>query len=143
MAASKAFPDIGEQHKTATAFLGTILNSGVEPLLKAQTDLLVSIESTMTAWLHRRHEAVADVQRLIARLRASSDPGEMMNAQKEWAMGAFHLLAADASAFQSATLQLMEGARTWAQQGMEKAAPHAASVTRAALKPLRMAAKAD
>jgi hypothetical protein len=143
MAETKSFPDVAEQQKTAAAFVSTMLNSGVEPLLKAQTDLLVSIESTMNEWLHRRHEAVADAQRLVARLRASSDPMEIMNAQQEWVKGAFHLLAADASAFQSATMQLLDGARSWAQQGVEQVAPQAAAATRSALKPLRMAAKAE
>jgi hypothetical protein len=143
MADSKVFPDLGAQQKTATAFLGTVLDAGVEPLLKAQTDLLSNIEATMTEWLHRRHEAVAAAQRLIGRVRSSSDPTEVMSAQQEWVTGAFHLLAADASAFQSATMQFMDGARAWAQQGVEKVVPQAAAATQAAMKPLRMAAKAD
>jgi hypothetical protein len=137
--------DFVEQQKAAAAFVGSVLNSGADPLLKAQADLLVSVESTMTDWLQRRHEAVAETQRLVARMRTISDPAELMKAQQDWVSGAFRRLAADAAAAQSATLQLVERSRGWVQQAADAAeavAPHAADAARAAAKPIRMAAKA-
>jgi hypothetical protein len=140
---TKAFSDLAEQQKTASAFLGSLLNVGVEPMLKAQADLLIALETTMNEWLRRRHEAIAGAQQLVERLRASNDPTEVMKAQQEWATGVFHLLAADASALQAASMQMMDGAKSWAQQSAEKVAPQAAAATRAVMKPLRMAAKAE
>jgi hypothetical protein len=137
--------DLAEQQKTAAAFIGSVLNSGADPVLKAQADLLVSVESTLTDWLHRRHEAVVETQQLVARVRASSDPTELFKAQQDWVSGAFRRLAADATAAQTAALQLVERSRTWIQQGVEAAesvAPHAAEAAHAAAKPVRATAKA-
>jgi hypothetical protein len=146
MAEIKMAPDLAEQQKTAAAFISSVLNSGADPLLKAQADLLVSIEAMLTDWLHRRHEAVVDTQKLVARLRESSDPAGALSAQQEWMTGAFHLLAADMAAWQSAMLQLVNRSGTWAQQGADAAArvaPEAAEAARATTRPLRAATGAD
>jgi transposase-like protein len=138
--------DIAEQQKTAAAFVGTVFNTGAEPLLKAQAEILESVESSVTGWLHRRHEGVADTKLLVERLRASSDPAEILKAQQEWVTGAFRRLAADAAAAQAATLHLVERSQGWIKQGSEAAesvAPHAAEAARAAMKPVRMSRAAE
>ena len=108
MSQTQANPDFAGQQKAAAAFMGSFFGSGADPLLKAQADLLVSFQSTMTDWLHRRHEAVVDTQRLMARLRTASDPAELWQVQQEWASGVFQRLAADAAACQSATMQSLD-----------------------------------
>jgi len=137
MTETPATLDIAEQQKNTAAFIGSVLNSSADPLLKAQADLLESVESTVTDWLHRRHEAVVDTQKLVARLRTINDPAEMLKAQQDWVTGAFRRLAADAAAAQSATLELVERSRGWIQQEVETAAESVAAaadevVTRAA-----------
>jgi hypothetical protein len=136
-------PDIAEQQKVAAALLGAALSTGAEPMLKAQADLLTSMESTMTGWLHRRHEAVADTQRLVARLQGNTDPAEFLKVQQEWASSVFIRLADDTAAYQVAALRLVECARNWFPLGAESGASQIAAATRAAGKPPRMAAKAE
>jgi hypothetical protein len=142
-AATATVPDIAEQQKVATALLGSAMSTSAEPMLKAQADLLASAESTMTDWLHRRREAVADTQRLVSRLHGSTDPAEFLKVQQEWMAGVFNRLAADATAYQSATQRLMDHARSWFSQSAESTASQVATATRAAAKPLQMAAKAE
>jgi hypothetical protein len=79
-----------------------MLNAGTETLLSIQADFLVGLESAMTEWLHRRHEAVLDAKRLVARLRETQDINDILRAQQEWMSGAFRRLAADAAGLQSA-----------------------------------------
>lgn len=145
MTETTATPDVAAQQKAAATFIGAVLNSGTDPLLKAQADILVSVESTFTDWLRRRHEAVVDTQNLVARMRANSDPGELLKAQQDWLSGAFRRLSADAAAYQSATQQLMERSRGWFPLGSEFADSVVSQVTestRAVTKPLRVHSKA-
>ncbi len=141
MTETTAPSDAAAQQRTAAAFIGSVLNSGADPLLKAQADILVSVELTFTDWLHRRHEAVQDTQNLVARLRSNSDPAELLKAQQEWLSGAFRRLSADAAAYQSATQQLLERSRSWFPLGTEFAesvVSQATEATRAVTKPLRV-----
>jgi hypothetical protein len=142
-AATATAPDVAEQQRVATALLASALSAGAEPMLKAQADLLVGVESTMTGWLHRRREAVVNTQRLVGRLHGSTDPGELLKVHQEWASGVFDRLAADAAAYQSVTLQLMDRAGTWFSQAAESAASQVTTATRAAGKPFRMAPKGE
>jgi hypothetical protein len=138
--------DFAEQQKNAAALVGTMLNSGAEPILKAQAEILVSVESTFTDWLHRRHEAVAETQKLVERLRTTSDPSEMLKAQQDWVTGAFRRLAADAAAAQSATMEFVDRSRGWIKQGADAASeivPHAGEAARAVTKPMRMTKAAE
>lgn len=136
------------QQKATAAFFSSMFNAGADPLLQAQADLLASVETTMSGWLRRRHEAVQETQTLFARLRTSSDPAEFISAQQEWVSGALRRLAADAASYQTAAQDIAERARTWVPNAAASAdaAPSAASAaaeaTRAAGKPLRMAGKA-
>jgi len=75
-------PDIAEQQKTASAFFGSVLNSGADPVLKAQADILISVENTVTGWLRHRQEAVVEAQNLIARLSTGGDPSELLKVQQ-------------------------------------------------------------
>ncbi len=138
--------DAAAQHKNASAFFASVINSGADPLLKAQADLLVSVETTMTDWLRRRQEAVAETQQLVSRLRTSSDPIDLLKAQQEWVSGAFRRMTADAAACQSATNQLVDRARTWFPQGAEilgNVATDAAEATRSAGRSLRVANRGE
>lgn len=143
MSQTQANPDFAGQQKAAAAFMGSFFGSGADPLLKAQADLLVSFQSTMTDWLHRRHEAVVDTQRLMARLRTASDPAELWQVQQEWASGVFQRLAADAAACQSATMQSLDSSRRSLQEtvGATSGAAKAANVSRAAPTAVRRAAE--
>jgi hypothetical protein len=142
MTETTASADATAQQKTTAAFFGSVLNSGTDPLLKAQADILSSVETTVTDWLHRRQEAVAETQNLVARLSTSSDPAELLKLQQEWVSGAIRRLSADAAAYQTATQQLVERARGWFPQATEIAdniAANTAAATRAAGKSLRVA----
>lgn len=119
MTKSTAIPGFAEQQNAATAFIGTLLNSGADPMLKAHADVLESVGTAMTGWLQRRQEAVADAQRLIAQLQAVSGPGEMLKAQQEWMGGAFQRMNADAIAYQASAMQLAEKSRHWVGQSVE------------------------
>jgi hypothetical protein len=119
MTESSAIPGFGEQQNAATAFIGTVLNSGADPMLKAQADLLDSVGTAMTDWLQRRQEAVVDAQRLIAQLQAVSSPAEMLKAQQEWMAGAFQRMNADAIAYQASAAQLVEKSRHWVGRTVE------------------------
>jgi hypothetical protein len=110
MTETSAFPGFVEQQKAGTEFIGTVLNSGLDPklMLKAQTDLLDSVGTTTTEWLQRRQEAVVDAHRVIAQLQAITSPAEMLKAQQEWVAGVFQRMNADAIAFQASAMQLIE-----------------------------------
>jgi hypothetical protein len=110
------------QQKAATAFLGTVLESGADPLLKAQADLLESVALAMTDWMQRRQEAVVEAQRLIARLQTVASPAEMLKTQQEWMAGAFQRMNADAIAYQASATQLLEKSRHWVGRSVETAA---------------------
>ena len=145
MTETSASAGAAEQQKASAAFFSSMFNTGADPVLKAQADLLASVETTMTAWLRRRHEAVQETQNLVARLRSSSDPAEFVNAQQEWMSGAFRRLAADAAACQTAAQEIVDRARTWFPNGMDgthSVASAAEEAPRAAGKPLRVANKA-
>jgi hypothetical protein len=134
--------DMVEQQKAAAAFVQSTLTSGAEPVLKAQAELLTTVQSTFASWLRRRHEAVVDTQHLVARLHTNRDPGEFVSVQHEWVAGAVKRLAADAAAYQEATQHLVDLARGWFPHVAETAA-EIASATRAAGKPLRQVGKAE
>jgi hypothetical protein len=165
MAETATSPDLAEQLKTATAFFSRVFAPA--PFLKAQADLLAAIEPTFSGWLHRRQEAATDAQQSIARLSGVGNPFEALKTQQEWVSRAFLRLAADTAAYQSATEQLVDRARTWlptqsdnlaskgaeSTQGMEQAERsaqedadsgklQAAAAARMARPPMRVAEKA-
>ena len=145
MTETTASAGASDQQKTSAALFGSVFNSGAEPVLQAQADLLASVETTLSGWLRRRHEAVRETQALVARLRGSSDPADFATAQQEWVSGAVRRLAADATAFQTAAQEIAERARGWFPNGAEiaaSAASAATEATKAAGKTLRVANKA-
>jgi hypothetical protein len=119
MTESSAIPGFAEQQNAATAFIGNVLNSGADPMLKAHADVLETVGTAMTDWLQRRQEAVVDAQRLIAQLQAVSGPGDMLKTQQEWMGGAFQRMNADAIAYQASAMQLVEKSRHWVGQSVE------------------------
>lgn len=136
-----------DQQESAYAVFGAILNTP-DPLLKAQADLIESAETTLSAWLRRRHEAVVEAQNLVARLRSTNDPAEFVSLQQEWVSGAMRRFTADATACQSVAQQLVDRSRSWFPTFAEgkytngNVAANGAEPPRAPSKPLRVAAKA-
>jgi hypothetical protein len=115
----------------------------VEPVLKAQADLLAGVQTILTDWIQRRQGAIVDTQKLVARLGTSTSPADVMSAQQEWVTSTFQSFAADASAIQASAMQLAERAQAWSQHGAElaqKVAPQAADAARALTKSFRPAA---
>jgi len=107
----------------------------------------------VTNWLQRRHEAVLDMQQLIAGMHIGTNTADALKAQQEWVSRSFRRLAADADAYQSATQRLLDRVPSWFPQGgsmwflrgprsPESSATQAAA-TRAAGRPLRMANKSE
>jgi hypothetical protein len=101
---SQPFSLADQQNAAAALLSSTLLNTGTETLLSLQADFLVGMESAMTEWLHRRHEAVLDAKRLVARVRESQDINDLLRANQEWMAAAFRRMAADASSFQAALM---------------------------------------
>ena len=142
-------PNLTENAKQADAIPAAALDWSVRPVLNAQADLLAGAETTVTDWLHRRHEAIVDTQQLIARMQTGVDPVTAFKAQQEWMSRSLRRLAADANACQSAARQLMERAPSWFPRadwmwfGNGSANPESsatqAAATRSAGRPLRMA----
>ena len=140
---SSAMPGFAEQQNTATSFIGTMVNSGADPMRKAQADLLESVATGMADWLQRRQEAVVAAQRLIAQLQTVSGPAEMLKAQQEWMGAAFQRMNADAIAYQAAAMQLVEKSRHWVGRSVETTNDASQSPVNArAAGPKPMAAKA-
>jgi hypothetical protein len=121
MAETSMASDLAQQLKANTIFFSSMFNPGIGPLLKAQADLLGSVETTFSDWLRRRHDAVVDTQQLVERLHTSSNPLETLKTQQEWMAREFLRLAADTATYLSITEQMMDRARAWLPQGMENA----------------------
>ena len=119
MTETSALRGFTDQQQAATGFIGTMLNSGADPMLKAHADLLDSVGTAMIDWLQRRQEAVVGAQRLIAQLQMVSSPAEMLKAQQEWMAGAFQHMNADAIAYQASAMHLLEKSRHWVGQNVE------------------------
>jgi hypothetical protein len=135
--------DARQQQQNATAYLGSMLVSGVEPALKAQASLLTGFQSAMTDWIQRRQETLVETQKLVARLGASTTPAELMSAQQEWVTSAFNAFAADAAALQAGAMTLVDQAQGWGRHSAElaqKVAPQTAEISRAMTKSFRPAA---
>jgi hypothetical protein len=146
MTVQSAIPGFAEQQNAATAFIGTMLNSGADPMLKAHADLLETVGMAMTDWLQRRQEAVAEAQQLIAQLQAVSGPAEMLKAQQAWMGGAFQRMNADAIAYQASAMQLVEKSRHWVGQDLgttNDASPPPVNAPAAGQKPGPVAPKAQ
>jgi hypothetical protein len=146
MTETSAAPGLAEQQTMVTTFIGTVLNSGAEPLLKAQADLLDTAGTAVTDWLQRRQEAVMEAQRLVACLQAVRSPAEMLKAQQEWMTGAFQRLNADAAAYQASAVQLVEKSRHWVGKSVETgvdAPPRHANARPTGPKPVPVATKAQ
>jgi len=153
MSETNPLPNTAERPKPTDATSGAVRDWGVGTLLTAQADLLADAESTVSDWLHRRHDAVVDMQQLIARMHIGSDLVDTFKAQREWVSRSLQRLAADAEACQSVTQHFLDRAPAWFPNGgwtwlpwgtgsTETSATQAAA-TRAAGRPLRMANKSD
>jgi len=134
-AAKQDGADIGNMNEVATAFAQPMINMVIAPLLKAETDLLGDLEKVGAEWLVRRWEAVADAQRLAENIAANSEPGSILDAQREWLAGTLRRLTAEIAAWQSFTMQ---ATRAWLPLA-ERSAESIAAATRAAGRPLHEA----
>jgi hypothetical protein len=153
MSETNPLPSMVEKPKPTDAIPAAVRDWGVAPLLNAQADLLAGAEATVTDWLRRRHDAVVDMQQLIARMHTGFDPADTFKAQRELMSRSFQRLAADAEACHSATQHLLDRAPSWFPNGgwmwfpwgagsTDTPATQAAA-TRAAGRPLRMANKSE
>lgn len=153
MSETSPVPNVTEQQKQAEAITSSVPDWGIGSLLNAQADMLAGAETTVTDWLHRRHEALVDTQQLIARIHAGTDLASALKAQQEWVSRSLRRLAADADAYQSTTQKMLDRTPSWFPQdgwtwftrGLKTAETSAtqAAATRAAGKPLRMANKPE
>ena len=92
--------DLAKAQKTVAALIAsTFCNGATGAFLDAQAGLFKGVETVMTDWLRRREEAIADAQRLVARMQESHDVSEILNAQQEWAAGALRRFAADVTVY--------------------------------------------
>ena len=145
MTESSAIPGFAEQQNAATAFIGTMVNSGADAMRQAQADLLESVATAMAGWLQRRHAAVVDAQQLIAQLQTVTGPAEMLKAQQEWMGGAFQRMNADAIACQASAMQLVEKSGRWVGKSVKTtndASQPPVNPRAAGPKPVPVAAKA-
>lgn len=147
MSETTAVPNPAEKQQQADASPGAVFDWGVGSLLNLQADMLAGTEATVSDWLRRRHEAIADTQQLFARMRLGVDPGEALKAQRDWTTRSLQRLAADTDAYHSAARHLLDRAPSWFPQsgwirfargvGSAEASASQAAATRAAGKPLR------
>ena len=79
-----------------TFVIQTTTLQGMSMALRAYSTLLVGMETLVVQWLHRRREAVSDVQRMLERLPLCRNIGEVWHVQREWMHGAGQRLLADA-----------------------------------------------
>jgi hypothetical protein len=153
MSESIAIPNSAEKQQQADTSPGAVFDWGVGPLLNLQADMLAGAEATVSDWLRRRHEAIADTRQLIARMRLGVDPGEALEAQRDWVTRSLQRLAADSDAYHSRARHLLDRVPSWfppggwiwfpRDEGAEASASQAAA-TRAAGKPLRgVASRSD
>jgi hypothetical protein len=107
---------LGDTRQQANAVADTVLDWGIGPLLNAQADMLAGAEATVSDWLRRRHEAIADTRQLIARMHIGGEPGDAVRAQREWVSRSFRRLAADADAYHTVARRLMDRVPSWFPQ---------------------------
>jgi hypothetical protein len=92
--------DLTKAQETVTALIAsTFCNGATEAFLDAQASLLKGVETVITEWVRRREEAIADAQRLVARMQESHDASQIWNAQQEWAVGALRRFATDVTVY--------------------------------------------
>src|SRR5579862_5975075 len=100
MAGATQSLDFAETQKIAAHLIAsTVCNDGTQAFLEAQSDILKGVETAMAEWLQRRQEAIADVHRLVERVRDSRDVSEIWKAQQDFAAGALQRFAADIATY--------------------------------------------
>jgi hypothetical protein len=110
--------DFTEQQRAGAALFGNaVFNHCVEAMLAAQASLFVNGEAVLMAWMNRRHEAILDAQRLLARMRECRDFSDAIQAQQEWMSGALKRLTDDAAGYQHAMQVLVSAATPDEEQG--------------------------
>lgn len=110
--------DFSEQQRAGAAlFSNAVFNQGLEAMLAAQASLFVNGEAMLMAWMNRRHEAILDAQRLLARMRDCRDFSDAVQAQQEWMSGALKRLTDDAAGYQQAVQMLVSAATPEGEQG--------------------------
>lgn len=70
-----------------TFVIQTTTLQGMSMALRAYSTLLVGMETLVVQWLHRRREAVSDVQRMLERLPLCRNIGEVWHVQRVDAWG--------------------------------------------------------
>jgi hypothetical protein len=114
-----------QQMASATLFSAPILD-GIERASQMQSDGLQRLRTVMSEVLDRQLAGCTATQNLIAQVRATRDPTEILKAQQEWFTGAMQRLMANATWWQATGLETLKGIN--AQQAEAMKAP-AASVS--------------
>jgi hypothetical protein len=119
MADQKNPSQFREQQMVSAALLSEPILDGIERASHMQSDGLQRIRTVMSETIDRQLDGCAATQQLIAQVRATRDPTEILKAQQEWFTGAMRRFMSNVTWWQSTgveTLKEME-----AQAGEVKA----------------------
>ncbi len=90
--------DFRELQKIASSTFGAMFtNPTLMTTLRVQSNILASLEFAMTEWVHHRRDALADTERVLARMQTCNDPAEIWGLQQEWLGQTLQRLATDAA----------------------------------------------
>ena len=116
--------DLAEHQRAGAAlFSNALFSQGLEAVLASQASLFVNGEAVLMAWMNRRHEAILDAQRLLARMRECRDVSDAIQVQQEWMSGALKRLTDDAVGYQQAVQMLVSAAIPEEAQGGARTTP--------------------
>jgi hypothetical protein len=105
MSQGKSGFDFGEPQRLGSALLtGALFGPATDAMLAAQQAFVSQTETLVSGWMSRQHEAMQDMQQLVARLRDCHDMREAMQAQQAWLSGTMRRLTEDAASCQQAML---------------------------------------
>jgi len=84
------YHSLEESRKTAYNMFSSFLNaSAIDAVLAMQIQALQISETMMSTWMHRRQEAMSEMQLLLVRARETTDLDELAKLQQEWMANCF------------------------------------------------------
>ena len=107
-----------QQMASAALFSGPILDV-IERASQMQNDNLERLRTVMSEAIDRQLAACAAMQQLIAQVRGTRDPTEILKAQQEWFAGAMRRFMSNMTWWQSAGVETLKEMK--AQAGEVKA----------------------
>ncbi len=103
--------DFPELQKIAFASARALLcNPALDSALRAQSSFLSAMESATKQWIHRRREALATTEHMLARIQNCEQPADIWKLQQEWLAQSFERFSADLAQYQSTMLSLASSA---------------------------------